>query len=544
VALVAISVAHGSSAPKIFGVGLSKTGSTSLGKALEMLGYKNIHNDRAFVPFLYPEGQYNFTGRYDHVDAVEDLPTAMYYEQMLHEYPNARFVLTVRDAEAWYTSFSQHQKDITELYGGVLPFRLQKITEMAYGTVEDDKETWVQHFNAHNAHVQEVIPAGQLLVMDITKGQGWKELCQFLGRQDGQCAHPEAAFPAENTKEDRQKMYLEKGATNQVAPIKADSKYAYASLLAHPSLPERHDYLVSFLVAAESIRRTGSQHDIVALVYGKINAQDQDLLEQHDIVVVPVGSFGAALPHNPEAFDGFTAAIYRAKIRVLQLVQYDMVLFFDSDVVFHKNCDDLFNTDFDFVGRAGSNSPFNAGFFLIRPSWQALMDINDISIGLNFDTKKGWNEYGPIPDWREEAKGSLTDWSFYGGSVEQGLLYYYYFCYHQADNADLVAETMWDDRVTHFVGFMKPFLLGKKSVDSLPKRYRAAAQQWTDLYQDIAVHKKHTGKSNHASRRDLQDPLALSGNEFLPEGYPLNDPYPPGPSPPPSPPGNSLYLVL
>ena len=51
-------------------------------------------------------------------------------------------------------------------------------------------------------------------------------------------------------------------------------------------------------------------------------------------------------------------------------MQYDMVMFFDADVIFTQNCDDLFNTPLDFVGRAGRSSPFNAGVFLIRPSWQ------------------------------------------------------------------------------------------------------------------------------------------------------------------------------
>ena len=50
------------SQPKVFGIGLSKTGTTSLGLALEALGFNNIHMDRAFVPFLYPEGVYDFSG--------------------------------------------------------------------------------------------------------------------------------------------------------------------------------------------------------------------------------------------------------------------------------------------------------------------------------------------------------------------------------------------------------------------------------------------------------------------------------------------------
>ena len=51
-----LAVAMGEKAHKVFGVGLSKTGTTSLGVALESMGYRNIHNDRGCVPFLYEEG--------------------------------------------------------------------------------------------------------------------------------------------------------------------------------------------------------------------------------------------------------------------------------------------------------------------------------------------------------------------------------------------------------------------------------------------------------------------------------------------------------
>ena len=44
---------------------------------------------------------HHLTGRYDDVDAVEDLPTAYYYEQMLQVYPSAKFILTVRDEKDW-----------------------------------------------------------------------------------------------------------------------------------------------------------------------------------------------------------------------------------------------------------------------------------------------------------------------------------------------------------------------------------------------------------------------------------------------------------
>ena len=46
----------------------------------------------------------------------------------------------------------------------------------------------------------------------------------------------------------------------------------------------------------------------------------------HHSQIVRIGGLGADLPNHPEAFDQYTASIYRAKIRMLQLVQYDMLL--------------------------------------------------------------------------------------------------------------------------------------------------------------------------------------------------------------------------
>ena len=54
-ALIAVlALAHALRPVKVFGVGLSKTGTTALCTALGNLGYRAVHNDQAFAPFLYP----------------------------------------------------------------------------------------------------------------------------------------------------------------------------------------------------------------------------------------------------------------------------------------------------------------------------------------------------------------------------------------------------------------------------------------------------------------------------------------------------------
>ena len=454
VAVVFLAISSASKPHKVFGAGLSKTGTTSLHSALLELGYNAVHHDRMLVPFLSSNRSDNYNyRRYAGLNAVTDIPTAFYYEQLLAAYPTAKFILTIRDEEAWYASFSAHQADVTAQYGGSLPFRLARLTETVYGSLENNKSLWLSSYNAHNSRVREVIPANQRLIMDITKGDGWSILCPFLEEATGPCNPDILAldypFPSSNTQGSRN---AQNAARKSVKPhVDATAtQYAYVSLLVNPS----HggcSKLNSLLVAAKSIRQTGSAQDIVVMIYGTVEQHDVDLLSQASIRVVMVGSVGANLEINPESFAIDNAPAFRAKIRILQLVQYKMVIFFDPDVIFHENVDHMFEDKRDFVVRKGTLSPIETSLFLIRPSWQALIDINDVALTLNFDSAFGWMEFGDIADWRTTVS-KTTDWSFYGASVEQGLFFYYYFCFRNGDNASIIDPESWTGIATHFPG--------------------------------------------------------------------------------------------
>jgi hypothetical protein len=90
-------------------MGLSKTGTSSLATALRQLGHRNIHMDRKLLAYLYPERKVTFEHMYDHVDSVEDLPSALYPEELLAAYPDALFVLTVREPDLWLSSYRKHR---------------------------------------------------------------------------------------------------------------------------------------------------------------------------------------------------------------------------------------------------------------------------------------------------------------------------------------------------------------------------------------------------------------------------------------------------
>ena len=79
---------------KVFGIGLSRTGTSSLHAAFKRLGYRSVH---------YPplEGLFNFT---DACDAAADTTVAVNFKELDKRYPGSKFVFTVRDIEKWLAS--------------------------------------------------------------------------------------------------------------------------------------------------------------------------------------------------------------------------------------------------------------------------------------------------------------------------------------------------------------------------------------------------------------------------------------------------------
>jgi len=213
--------------------------------------------------------------------------------------------------------------------------------------------------------------------------------------------------------------------------------------------------------------------------------EDQTLLESFGVIIKKIKGVGAMVSNDPGPFDARTLAIYRAKIRALQLTEYNKILFVDLDAILLKNSDELFEID-HFTALSGSNSPFNAGFFVLSPSCQAFVDINDVASSDTFTVERGWNDYGPFPHWLKPNE--MSDWSFYAAHAEQGLMFYYYNCYQKT--GEMLPAGSWDEYSAHMVGSHKPWFYGKdgpseEQIQRLPKRYRIATQLWYQVYLQV-----------------------------------------------------------
>lgn len=186
---------------KVFGAGLSKTGTTSLQAAFSLLGYRTLgyHTDRLTDAVV--KGLTDDFRVYDDYDAVFDMPVAHFYRELMLAYPTAKFILTLRDEDDWWRSIKNHFETRPARAPRLLEWprrRAYKIFRRAmrqriFGAVEPIETLYRQKYREHNARVLELVPADRLLVMNLADGDGWKKLCEFIGVPE-----PAAPFPYEN----------------------------------------------------------------------------------------------------------------------------------------------------------------------------------------------------------------------------------------------------------------------------------------------------------------------------------------------------------
>ena len=182
---------------KVFGLGLSKTGTSSLGEALNVLGIKTIHYpfDNNTYNELY-EGQYNLTILNEY-DGIVDIPVAPYYAQLDKVYPDSKFILTIQDIESWLKSVDKHWELMMQWWHNYPEFKRfhEFIGVAVYGSMLFNKDRFRFVYETHAKNVIDYFKNNkeQFLVIDICAGEGWKELCSFLD-----LPIPEEPFPHAN----------------------------------------------------------------------------------------------------------------------------------------------------------------------------------------------------------------------------------------------------------------------------------------------------------------------------------------------------------
>jgi len=210
---------------KIFCIGLSRTGTQSLNKALCLLGYSALHYPGIVS---YRLGKAYFEQEIiEQYDAFSDLTVAMFYKVLDETYADAKFILTIRDVDEWIKSCERlyHPNKVLNQWCDCFPplnpfllpvvgflkgfrwkgLRVEKtqcpsvikplVRLKIFNTVTFDADKYRRAYSRHTKDVLTHFSAreGKLLVMDICSGDSWEKLCPFLNKPLRQ-----EPFPAED----------------------------------------------------------------------------------------------------------------------------------------------------------------------------------------------------------------------------------------------------------------------------------------------------------------------------------------------------------
>jgi hypothetical protein len=199
----------------LIGAGLPRTGTLSQKVALEMLGLGPCYHMVNVLAELELaslwrgalEGQQPWNHIFGGFESTVDWPGSYFYRELIEAYPDAKVLLSVRDADSWERSMRQTIWGI--FYGDLLirdlslarsriDPRWRSYTELMQemwqrsGLIDNRAETTAESMRSamerFNVEVSETVPADRLLVWSVN--QGWEPLCEFL-----EVPVPDTPFP-------------------------------------------------------------------------------------------------------------------------------------------------------------------------------------------------------------------------------------------------------------------------------------------------------------------------------------------------------------
>lgn len=171
--------------PKVFCIGHGKTGTTSLKKALQILGYRTVR-----LPV-------NWEGIEDFDAALPGVSAAM-FDDLDAAFPNSKFIYTTRDLESWLDSvrWDIELKEDSIKARGDSRNQVIKLKQQLYGTTTTfDKDVFARAYDRHEKRVKSYFAdrPDDLLVLDICAGTDWQPICSFLEQPI-----PDVPFPNTN----------------------------------------------------------------------------------------------------------------------------------------------------------------------------------------------------------------------------------------------------------------------------------------------------------------------------------------------------------
>ncbi|PAA67448.1 hypothetical protein BOX15_Mlig019790g2, partial [Macrostomum lignano] len=190
--------------PKVICTGLMRTGTNSQMKALErLLNGRCYHMQvimserRDHFKLWHRAATQGLTKEladqiFDGFVAAADFPTAMFYAELAQIYPEAKFILSLRDPKRWSNSMKLTIGRVYRAVGRMLPLT-RWLWDLSYFQLLHDaifqsrfvfnfdmtEAEMTAAFERHAEAVQRTIPKDRLLIYRVT--DGWEPLCSYLG---------------------------------------------------------------------------------------------------------------------------------------------------------------------------------------------------------------------------------------------------------------------------------------------------------------------------------------------------------------------------
>ncbi|MCA8991919.1 MAG: hypothetical protein KDA88_08065 [Planctomycetaceae bacterium] len=176
-----------SATPKVVCLGFHKTGTTTFGRCMKILGlrHRSVHPN-SFLHFLH--------GRIDvlletmrHYDSFDGWPLTLVYRDLYSRFSESLFVPTTRSTDAiWLESLTRH---VDRLIPGVTSYRPNVYRR---SDPVRNPDNYLQRNSQHNREVRAFFADKSSQFIDVCweREDGWPELCCPLSRPV-----PSIAFP-------------------------------------------------------------------------------------------------------------------------------------------------------------------------------------------------------------------------------------------------------------------------------------------------------------------------------------------------------------
>jgi hypothetical protein len=185
---------------EVIGAGFGRTGTLSLKRALEQLGFGPTYHMQEVMRRpshiarwheFAVSGSMDWGTLFDRFRSCVDFPASCAWRELIDHYPSAKVVLTIRDPDKWWKSTAATIYPLTRT---AFPWWLRKLAPPADHWLDmvdrlvwdgifagrfEDRDYAIDVFERHIATVRAEVPSSKLLVFDVR--DGWEPLCDFLG---------------------------------------------------------------------------------------------------------------------------------------------------------------------------------------------------------------------------------------------------------------------------------------------------------------------------------------------------------------------------